>query len=120
MQRAGVLDRDGVINQLVYNPEFGTVDSPANPEEFVLLPHVGEAIARLNGLGLRVVIVSNQPGIAKEHFTLALLNAMTEKMLDAIRRSGGAIDAVQYCLHHPQATLKEYRVNCDCRKPKSG
>jgi D-glycero-D-manno-heptose 1,7-bisphosphate phosphatase len=121
VKRAAVfLDRDGVINPMVYNPEFGIVDSPAHPGEFTLMPGVGQAIAMLNGLGLPVIVVSNQPGIAKGHFTQALLEAMTDKMLNEIRAQGGMIDAVHHCLHHPNALLEEYRIACDCRKPKPG
>ena len=114
------LDRDGVINQMVYNADFGLVDSPGNPEEFSLLPGVSEAIARINGLGFMVVVVSNQPGIAKGRFNQGLLDAMTAKMIDAIKAGCGRIDSVYYCLHHPNAELSEYRLNCECRKPKPG
>lgn len=120
MQRAVFLDRDGVINRMVYNPEFGIVDTPANPDELVLLPNVGEAVAALNRLGFRVIVVSNQPGIAKGRFSHALLQSTTDKMLDLIRADGGTIDAVHYCLHHPEAVVAEYRRQCDCRKPKPG
>jgi D-glycero-D-manno-heptose 1,7-bisphosphate phosphatase len=121
VKRAAVfLDRDGVINPMVYNPEFGIVDSPAHPGEFTLMPGVGQAIAELNRLGLPIVVVSNQPGIAKGHFTQALLEATTNKMLSSIREKGGIVDAVYQCLHHPDAVLGEYRIVCDCRKPKPG
>jgi D-glycero-D-manno-heptose 1,7-bisphosphate phosphatase len=76
-QRAAFLDRDGVINAYVYNSEFGTVDSPANPDEFALLPGAAEAITKLNEAGLLAIVVSDQPGIAKGRFTLKLLEAMT-------------------------------------------
>jgi D,D-heptose 1,7-bisphosphate phosphatase len=119
-RRAVFLDRDGVINRYVYNAEFGTVDSPANPEEFTLLPGVVEAIAQFNNMGLLVIVVSNQPGIAKGRFSSALLQAMTRKMEHAVQAGGGKIDGVYYCLHHPQASLAEYRMQCDCRKPAPG
>jgi D-glycero-D-manno-heptose 1,7-bisphosphate phosphatase len=114
------LDRDGVINRMVLHPEFGFVDSPANPEQMELLPRVGEAIAELNRTGLPVIVVSNQPGIAKGKFTLSLLNAMERKMHAAIEALGGRLDAVYNCLHHPEAALEEFRVRCVCRKPEAG
>lgn len=121
MKRGAVfLDRDGVINSHVYNPEFGTVDSPAHPDDFVLLPGAAQAIAELNQMGLPVIVVSNQPGIAKRKFNSALLAAMTEKMHAETRAAGGCVDGVYYCLHHPQSLLPEYKVNCDCRKPNPG
>ncbi len=119
-RRAVFLDRDGVINRMVYNPDFGLVDSPANPDEFALLPGVSEAIAEINRIGLPVVVVSNQPGVAKGKFSPALLDAMTDKMTATVEAEGGRIDAIYYCLHHPQAALPEYRIACHCRKPQPG
>jgi D-glycero-D-manno-heptose 1,7-bisphosphate phosphatase len=121
MKRGAVfLDRDGVINAYVYNSEFGTVDSPAHPDEFVLLPGSAQAIAELNRLGLPVIVVSNQPGIAKGKFTPALLSAMTEKMHVETRNIGARLHGVYYCLHHPQSLLPDYRISCSCRKPSPG
>jgi D,D-heptose 1,7-bisphosphate phosphatase len=114
------LDRDGVINRYVYNAEFGTVDSPSSPEEFTLVSDAGKAIAKLNALGLLVIVVSNQPGIAKGRFTASLLEKMTAKMEAGIAADGGQLDGIYYCLHHPQATLPEYAAICDCRKPRPG
>lgn len=120
MKRAVFLDRDGTLNAMVYNPDFGLVDSPANLGEFELLPGVGEAICAINQMGLLTVVISNQPGVAKGKFTCSLLEAVTEKMRLEVAKSGGILDAVYYCLHHPQAIIDEYRDNCNCRKPKPG
>jgi D-sedoheptulose 7-phosphate isomerase len=119
-RRAVFLDRDGVINRYAYNSEFGTVDSPANPEEFELLPGAGEAVAALNKLGLPIIVVSNQPGIAKGKLTPKILDAINEEMRVALAWHGARLDAVYYCRHHPDAALADYRVDCDCRKPKPG
>jgi D-sedoheptulose 7-phosphate isomerase len=118
--RAVFLDRDGVINAYVYNREFGTVDSPANPGEFVLLPGAAEAITKLNEARLLAIVVSNQPGIAKGRFTSKLLEAMTEKMKQLVARAGGRLDGVYYCAHHPEGTIDGYRLACQCRKPNPG
>src|SRR6266571_8902579 len=101
-RRAVFLDRDGVINAYAYNQEFGTVDSPANPDEFALLRGAAEAIAQLNKAGLLAIVVSNQPGIAKGRFTPKLLEAMTDKMKRLVSGAGGRLDAVYYCPHHPE------------------
>jgi D,D-heptose 1,7-bisphosphate phosphatase len=114
------LDRDGVINPYVYNAEFGTIDSPSSPEEFTLEQGAGEAIAEFNRLGLLVVVVSNQPGIAKGKFTPELLEQMTDKMRASIAARGGKLDAVYYCLHHPDAVFPAYKASCKCRKPSPG
>jgi D-sedoheptulose 7-phosphate isomerase len=119
-RQAVFLDRDGVINAYTYNSEFGAVDSPANPDEFALLPGVAEAIAKLNKAGLLAIVISNQPGIAKGRFTQRLLDAMTEKMKGLVAQAGGKLDAVYYCLHHPEGCVDGFRLECDCRKPKLG
>jgi len=120
MRRAVFLDRDGVINAMVLHPEFGIVDSPANPDEVVLLPQVGEAIAELNRAGFVLLVISNQPGIAKGKFTKRLLAAIQLKILAEIENAGGKIDQIYNCLHHPNAVIEELSVRCQCRKPKPG
>ncbi len=118
--KAVLLDRDGVINALIYHREAGIVDSPFVPSQFKLLPRVPAAIRVLNRLGLKVAIVSNQPGIAKGHLSPATLKRFDETMLAGIRAGGGSVERVYYCLHHPQARLPQYRKRCNCRKPKIG
>lgn len=121
MPRSAVfLDRDGVVNSYAYNTDFGTVDSPAHPDEFALTSGAGEAIAKLNDAGLLVVVVSNQPGVARGRFSPALLDAVTEKMNCLVKQAGGHLDAVYYCLHHPEGKVDGYRLACECRKPKPG
>lgn len=71
--KAVLLDRDGVINALVYHQDAGVVDAPFTRSQFKLLPRVPEAIRLLNDLGLGVAIVSNQPGIAKGHLKSEVL-----------------------------------------------
>ncbi len=77
MTDAVFLDRDGVINQLVFYPDLGLIDSPLNPTEFKLIPGAAEAIKTFNRLGLKVIVVSNQPGIAK--------GKMNQDLFDQIR-----------------------------------
>jgi len=120
MRRAVFLDRDGVINRMVYEPDFGLVDSPQNADQFQLIPGVPEAIRLINAMDFLAVVISNQPGIAKGKYTPAILEAVTEKMHRQLAEGGARLEAVYYCLHHPEALLEEYRVACDCRKPKPG
>jgi len=119
-RRAVFLDRDGVINAMWDDPEHGTVDSPLNPEQFRLLPRVGEAICLLRNEGFLCIVVSNQPIVAKGKSTPSLLDAITERMHSDLAKAGAKLDAVYYCLHHPQAVLEKYRSECECRKPKPG
>jgi len=120
MKRAIFLDRDGVINGMVYNSDFGLVDSPANPDEFSLLPGVTAAIKKINALGLLAIVISNQPGVAKGRFSIGLLASTTERMHQTLHNEGAHLDGVYYCLHHPKALLDEFRQECNCRKPKPG
>src|SRR5580765_2277059 len=101
-----VLDRDGVINH----------DSDQfikSPDEWRAIPGSLEAIARLNHAGYRVVVATNQSGIGRGLFEMAMLNAIHDKMHRALALSGGRIDAVFYCPHTADA-------ECECRKPKVG
>lgn len=120
VRRAVFLDRDGVINAYAYDREFGTIDSPAHPDQLTLLPGVAEAIAELNEAGLVTILASNQPGVAKGRFTPAVLDAITGKMKTLIEHSGGKLDAVYYCPHHPEGTVEAFRQRCNCRKPNIG
>jgi len=120
MTRAVFLDRDGVINEIVYFPEFGVLDSPLNPRQFRLLPGVAEAIRTFNRLGLKVIVASNQPGIAKGKMTEKVFERVRLKMKRLLKQRGAYIDAEYYCFHHPSAKDAKYRDNCDCRKPKPG
>jgi D-glycero-D-manno-heptose 1,7-bisphosphate phosphatase len=101
-----ILDRDGVINH----------DSDAfikSPAEWIPIPGSLEAIARLNQAGYRVVVASNQSGIARGLFNIVTLNAIHQKLHDAAQRVGAEIDAIFFCPHAADD-------NCDCRKPKPG
>jgi len=118
--KAVLLDRDGVINALVYHQDAGVVDAPFTRTQFKLLPGVPEALRLLNDLGLGVAIVSNQPGIAKGHLKPEMLKAFERTMLSQIRVAGARIDGIYYCLHHPEAKVPKLRQRCRCRKPEIG
>jgi len=120
MNRAVFLDRDGVLNELVYYTEHGIVDSPFKPEQLKLFPWTGQAIKKLSEAGYKVVIVSNQPGIAKGHFTQVTFEEIRGKMKGELTRQGAFLDGEYYCFHHPEATVASLRENCECRKPKPG
>ncbi len=118
--KAVLLDRDGVINALVYHQDAGVIDSPFRPSQFKLLPRVPEAIRLLNDMRLKVAVVSNQPGIAKGQLKPATLKAFERKMLSGIHSAGGHIHRIYYCLHHPESKVLKLRQRCRCRKPEIG
>jgi len=104
--KLAILDRDGVINE----------DSDAfikSPDEWIPVPGSLEAIARLTNAGWRVVVASNQSGIARGLFSMDTLNAIHAKMRREVAMAGGTIDAIFVCPHGPDD-------GCACRKPKSG
>lgn len=101
-----ILDRDGVINE----------DSDAyikSPAEWVPIPGSLEAIARLNHAGYRVVVATNQSGVARGLFGMAELNAIHQKLHAALARLGGQLDGIYFCPHGPDD-------GCSCRKPRPG
>jgi D-glycero-D-manno-heptose 1,7-bisphosphate phosphatase len=118
--QAVLLDRDGVINEIVYFSDMGMPDCPLNPKQFNLIPGSAEAIKKFNDLGLKVIVISNQPAIAKGKMTLKLFEQIRRKMKTELANAGAHVDGEYYCFHHPQAALEKYRVKCDCRKPKPG
>lgn len=114
------LARDGVINRLVPQGEFGALVPPVDPVDFELLPGVGEAIVTLNHFRIPVIALSNQPAIAEGRLTPARLDAITEKMRAGLARAGARLDGVLYCRHHPDGIVEAYATDCECRKPKPG
>ncbi len=120
MRRAVFLDRDGVINAAPYNAEEGKYDSPYTLADFRFLPGAKQAIHLLNQKGWLTIVVSNQPGIAKKKCSAPFLEALNERMRAGLAASGAHLDAIYYCLHHPQALVSELRETCRCRKPQPG
>jgi D-glycero-D-manno-heptose 1,7-bisphosphate phosphatase len=118
--KAVFLDRDGVINEIVHHKEMGILDSPANVDEFNLFPDAADAINKLHQLGFKVIIISNQPGIAKDKLTIETFEKIRKKMKDELAQQGADIDAEYYCFHHPEGKNMAYTKICDCRKPKPG
>jgi len=120
LNRAVFLDRDGVINELVYHQEQEVIDSPFTPSQFKLLSGVTEALKTLHATGYLTILVSNQPGIAKGHMTAKNFESIRQKMALELNKDGAALDGEYYCLHHPKSVVEKYRIACDCRKPLPG
>ena len=119
--RAVLVDRDGVLNDLVYDRDEGRVVSPFSARQLRVFPFVPNAVKEIRDrLGFKVVVISNQPGVGKGQFTLAELERMNSKVRTALARGGASLDGEYYCLHHPDANIRRYRRNCQCRKPRPG
>jgi D-glycero-D-manno-heptose 1,7-bisphosphate phosphatase len=106
ISRAIFLDRDGVINE--NRPDY--VKSLA---ELVILPGALDGLRLLAGLGMPIVVVSNQSAINRGRLAWETVTEITDHLLSCIRSGGGRIDAVFYCPHRPDE-------GCDCRKPRPG
>ena len=101
-----ILDRDGVINH-------DSDEYIKNEEEWQAIPGSLDAIARLNRAGYRIVVASNQSGLARGKLDAITLNKIHRKMLNHLEQYGGKIEAVFFCPHGPDE-------NCSCRKPQPG
>ena len=115
-QRAIFLDRDGTINKYV-----GFV---RKPEEFELIDGVSEAIRKLNDQGYLVIVITNQPVIARGEVTVEGLETIHNKLETLLGKDGAYVDAIYYCPHHPhkgyEGEVPELKIECECRKPKPG
>ena len=106
MQKFIILDRDGVIN-------YDSDKYIKSADEWEPILGSLEAIARLNQAGYRVVIITNQSGIARGLYTLNDLNQIHNKMYKLLSEVGGTIEAIFFCPHNE-------KENCRCRKPCPG
>ena len=110
--RAVFLDRDGTLID-----EVGYLD---RIERVALYPWSVDAVRVLNRAGFRVVVVSNQSGVARGLFTEATVHEVHRHIESRITEGGAHVDAYYYCPHHPDGTVEGYRTTCTCRKPGRG
>jgi len=115
-QKCVFLDRDGTINK--FN------DFITKPEDFELIQGAAEAIKKINSLGYLAIVITNQPVIARGEVDFETLDLIHMKMETDLGKHGAYIDDLFYCPHHPDKGFPgerpEYKINCDCRKPKPG
>ncbi len=112
MNRAVFLDRDGVINK-----DYGYVHQV---DDFEYIEGVFEACAELQKAGYKLVVVTNQSGIARGMYSEEQFAQLTEWMDWNFADKGVELDGIYYCPHHPEKGVGEYKQDCDCRKPKAG
>lgn len=111
-RRAVFLDRDGVLIE-----DVGLV---TRREQMRILPGVPQALADLRSAGFRLIVVTNQPVVARGLASEDEVAQLHRTLDNHFRQLGAAIDAWFFCPHHPQADLPQYRAACDCRKPSPG
>ena len=106
------IDRDGTMN--IDYGYVGTID------RFELFEHTIAGLKLLNSKGFRIIVVTNQSGVARGYFTEDDVNKVNGYMVDMLNDQGIKIDDVLYCPHHEKGTVKEYTMKCSCRKPEPG
>jgi D-glycero-D-manno-heptose 1,7-bisphosphate phosphatase len=110
---AAFIDRDGTINE-----QMGYIN---HLSRFKIIPGVPEAIRLLNDLGFLVIVLTNQSGIARGYYSIDLVRQIHDLLRKTLKKEANAtIDAILFCPHHPQGSVPEYTMECDCRKPKTG
>lgn len=119
-RRAAFLDRDGVLNCCVPDPETGLRESPLNVADVRLLPGVAAALRSLAAAGCALVCVSNQPAAAKGRVSLAELRAIHERVIELLAADGARLDGSYLCPHHPKGVVAGLSGPCSCRKPAPG
>lgn len=112
MDKVIFLDRDGTINE--------EVNYLHKPEDLRILPGVPEAIRRLRAGGFKIVVVTNQAGVARGYYSCRDVDALHEYLNQQLKKSGAWIDRFYYCPHHPVHGIGEYKRACHCRKPETG
>ena len=111
-QRVAFLDRDGtIIADRHYLHRIEQVD---------LLPGAVDGLRTLEGMGFALVVVSNQSGVAHGKFTEDDVRKVHEYLRTILAEQGIHFRAFLYCPHHPEGSIPEYALICECRKPESG
>ncbi|MFH1125637.1 MAG: HAD-IIIA family hydrolase, partial [Candidatus Altiarchaeota archaeon] len=93
MNKAVFLDRDGVLIE--------DTNYPGDPDNIKFLPGVGKAVKNLNQKGYKVIVITNQSGVARGYFTEREVEKINRKIEEKVKEEGGRIDAFYYCPHHP-------------------
>lgn len=115
-QKALFIDRDGTLNK--------EVDGVTSPTKLELLPGVADAVHLLNHKGYRVVVISNQPIVAKGFCSEADVRVVHNKLESLLGREHAFVDRIYFCPHHPEKGFPgerpELKIDCTCRKPQPG
>ncbi len=116
--RAVFLDRDGTITK--------STDLITKIEDLELEEGAAEGIKLMNDLGLKVIVITNQPQVARGLCTEEDVHAINNEMINKLKKQGAIVDAVYFCPHHPEhhpdvpEHARKYRIDCRCRKPGTG
>ena len=89
-------------------------------EDFMFLPGAVDGMRRIEKLGYRLIIITNQSGIGRGYYTESDYKKLEEWMLRQLKAQEVSVAAVYYCPHHPKAAIQTYARICNCRKPGTG
>ncbi|HKV36303.1 MAG TPA: HAD family hydrolase [Pyrinomonadaceae bacterium] len=106
------MDRDGTVSE-----EVGYVN---HPSRFRVFSYSADAIKLLNDNGWLAILVTNQAGVARGYFAENVIVEVHEQLTRTLENASAKLDAIYYCAHHPSVGEPPYRLDCDCRKPKTG
>lgn len=118
MKKAIFLDRDGTINKLIFNKELNEFEPPHCRENFEMIDGAVEAMKNLQQGEFLLFVISNQPDYAKGKTTLDNLLNVHEEFERQLESKGIKISGFYYCYHHPNGVVRDYTLDCNCRKPK--
>src|SRR4051794_10145376 len=112
IRRAIFLDKDGtLIEDVPYN---------VDPARIRLAPGAAEGLPRLHAAGFRLIVISNQSGVARGLFAEEALGGVRDRLRELLADVGVPLDGFYYCPHHPEGVVPEYALACACRKPEPG
>ncbi|MEI8206838.1 MAG: HAD-IIIA family hydrolase [Kiritimatiellales bacterium] len=117
------IDRDGTLNEMLFDETHGRFDSPLRAEQLIVKPFARDFMDGLRVAGFRRIVVTNQPGVARGYLDEAELERIHNRLACEISPDGAAWDALYYCPHSPSKApvhSSEYAGLCDCRKPSAG
>lgn len=110
--KAVFLDRDGTINV--------EKDYLFRIEDFEFIPGAPKAIRRLKEAGFKVIVVTNQSGVARGYYTLDDVKILHEHIQKELAKFKTSVDGFYICPHHPTSGIGNFLRDCDCRKGKPG
>ena len=106
------LDRDGTLTQ--------RADLTWKKSQIKISPKITPFLRQFNKKNIPIIIITNQPVVARGRISEKGVEKLHQIIQKRIKKQKAFIDKFYFCPHHPEATLKKYRKNCDCRKPKIG
>jgi D-glycero-D-manno-heptose 1,7-bisphosphate phosphatase len=112
LHKAAFIDRDGVINE---DKEY-----VHKIDQFKLIPGVISGLHLLHQGGYKLIVVTNQSGIARGLYSEQMVEILHQHMSMILESNGIELDSIYYCPHHPSGSIPEMAIYCYCRKPKPG